>query len=66
MSPQKKPFENIVGKGENAGNQNFLHFHNIFCNIKDKSSYELHLFYRLQMFLISLIPNFLLCGKEVR
>ena len=23
---QKKPFENIVGKGENAGNQHFLLF----------------------------------------
>ena len=24
--PYKKPFENIVGKGENAGNQHFLLF----------------------------------------
>ena len=24
--PKKKPFENIMGKGENAGNQHFLLF----------------------------------------
>ena len=26
MTLKKKPFENIVGKGENAGNQHFLFF----------------------------------------
>ena len=26
----ERPFENIVGKGENAGNQHFLLFHNVF------------------------------------
>ena len=26
MTLRKKPFENIVGKGENAGNQHFLLF----------------------------------------
>ena len=26
----KKPFENIVGKGENAGNQHFLFFPTMF------------------------------------
>ena len=31
MPLRKKPFENIVGKGENAGNQHFLLFpHNAF------------------------------------
>ena len=30
----KKLSENIVGKGENAGNQHFLLFHNIFYPIK--------------------------------
>ena len=30
-SQGKKPFDNIVGKGENAGNQHFLPFsHNVF------------------------------------
>ena len=29
--PKKEPFENIVGKEENAGNQHFLlFFHNVF------------------------------------
>ena len=31
----KRPFENNVGKGENAGNQPFLLSHNVFCFIKD-------------------------------
>ena len=26
ITPREKPFENIVGKGENAGNQHFLLF----------------------------------------
>ena len=29
-APEKKPFENIVGKGENAGNQHFSTFPTIF------------------------------------
>ena len=29
-----KPSENVVGKGENAGNQHFLLFHNIFCSVR--------------------------------
>ena len=45
-----KPFENIVGKGENAGNQHFLLFPQCFlpCQ-RQKSSFELRLFCRLQM-----------------
>ena len=30
MTPTKKPFENIVGKGENIGNQHFLLFPQCF------------------------------------
>ena len=33
----KKPFENIVGKGENAGNQHFHPFQQCFNAIKDKN-----------------------------
>ena len=34
---RKKPFENILGKGEKAGNQQFFSFsHNFYCPIKDK------------------------------
>ena len=32
---EKSFFENIVGKGENAGNQHLPLFPNIFCPIKD-------------------------------
>ena len=31
-APQKKAFENIVGKGENAGNQHFLLFPTMFSS----------------------------------
>ena len=30
MTQEKKPFENIVGKGENAGHQHFLLFPQCF------------------------------------
>ena len=46
----KTPFENIVGKGENAGNQHFLLFPQFFLTIHNRISFfKLHLFYRLQM-----------------
>ena len=32
MIPGKKPFENIAGKGENAGNQHFLLFSQCFLH----------------------------------
>ena len=31
--PRKKPLENIVGKGENAGNQHFLLFPTLFSTL---------------------------------
>ena len=40
MTLRKKPFENIVGKGENAGNQHFSFFHKGFYPIEDRN----HLF----------------------
>ena len=33
VSGKKKPFQNIVGKGENAGNQHFLFFPTIFSTL---------------------------------
>ena len=40
MTLGKKPFENIVGKGENAGDQHFLHFPQCFSTIsKTKIKY---------------------------
>ena len=47
---KKKPFENDVGKGENAGNQHFLLFPQCFLPYqRQKSSFELLLLCRLQM-----------------
>ena len=37
---EKKPFENIVGKGENACNKHFLlFFHNVFYPISNTNYY---------------------------
>ena len=47
---EKKTFENIVGKGENAGNQHFLLFPQCFLPVpKQISIFQSHLFCRLQM-----------------
>ena len=47
---KQKVFENIVGKGENAGNQHFLLLPQCFLlYLREKSSFQQHLFYRLQM-----------------
>ena len=34
--PEEKPFENTVGRRENAGKQQFLHSDSIFYPMKDK------------------------------
>ena len=48
--PEKKPFENIVEKGENAGNQHFLLCPQCFHSFpKQISVFESHLFCHLQM-----------------
>ena len=48
--PKKRPFENIVGKGENAGNQQFLLFTQCFRPIlKTNSVFKLNVFCCLQM-----------------
>ena len=45
----KKPFENIVGKGENAGNQHFLLFPQCFQTLPNQiSNFHSHLFLGLQ------------------
>ena len=36
MPTQKKPFENIAGKGENAGDQHFLLFKQCFLSSQSK------------------------------
>ena len=46
----KKPFENLVGKGENAGNQHFLLFLQCFLPFpKQFSIYQSLIFCRLQV-----------------
>ena len=45
----KETFENIVEKGENAGNQHFLLFQQCFLPVQKRISiFQPHLFYRLQ------------------
>ena len=47
---QKILFENIVGKGENAGNQHFLLCQQFFLPFQNQiSNFRLYLFYCLQM-----------------
>ena len=49
MTHRKKPFENIVGKGENAGYQHFLLFPQCFLPFLEQISiFHSHLFCRLQ------------------
>ena len=49
LSLRKRPFENIAGKGENAGHQHFLLFPQCFLLFQKSSSiFESHLFCRLQ------------------
>ena len=46
---RKKAFENILGIGENAGNQHFLLFQQSFLYFsKQISTFKLHLFCRLR------------------
>ena len=52
MKKKKKAFENIVGKGENAGNQHFHLFPQCFLPfLKQNSIIQSHLFCLLQMLL---------------
>ena len=45
MTLKKKPFENIVGKGENAGNQHFLLSHNVFYPSQAKFEFFIHIYF---------------------
>ena len=55
----EEAFENIMGLGENAGNQHFLHFPQYFLpNQRQKSPFVLHLFCYLQMLSIWFRPKF--------
>ena len=60
----KKSFENIVGKGENTGNQHFL-FQQCSPSFQEQiPSLGLHLFCRLQMFSVCTCRKFCLLVKS--
>ena len=62
---QGEPFENIVGKEENAGNQHFLLFPQRFLLFsKQISTFELHSFCCLQMLSIYISPKVCLLIKN--
>ena len=45
MTLYKNPFENIVGKGENAGNQHFLLSYNVFNPSQNKLQFFSHIYF---------------------
>ena len=59
---EKKTFENIMGKGDNAGNQYFLHFTQCFLLFQTQISiFQSHLFYRLQDLVLSIWTSLKFC-----
>ena len=59
-------FENIVRKGENAGDQHFLLFPQCFLPfLIHISIFESHLFCHLQMLSVWAYPKFFSFGKEL-
>ena len=66
MAPTEKPFENIEGKGENAGNQHFLLFPQCFLPLlKQIPIFQPHSTCCLQVFSIWNSLKNLLCGKDL-
>ena len=60
MTLNEKSFENIVGKGENAGNQHFLLFPTMFYSYQRKMA---SFVWKINAFNMDM-SIFLLCGKE--
>ena len=58
MTPFDAPFENIVGKGENAGNQHFLLFSHCLLLYQRQKYHFSCLICRLQMLSIWSRPKF--------
>ena len=56
----KKSFKNIVGKGENAGNQHFFSFsHNVFYPFQNKFQVFSHIYFVVcRCFQFGLVYNF--------
>ena len=59
---RKRAVENIVGIGENAGNQHFLHFPRCFLAIERQISYFSEIYFVVQM---GRVQNCVLFGKEL-
>ena len=60
MTFKKKPFENIVGIRENAGNQHFSHFPTMFFDLQ-KTDFSFSV-----TFILSSANAFLLFGEELK
>ena len=64
-TPKKKPFKEIVGNGENAGNQHFLLFPQCFLSYQtQKPSFEQHFLSSANAFNL-VTSKILLLGKEL-
>ena len=60
LTVKQRTFENSVGKGENAGNQHFLHFQQCFLPFPNQISiFHSRLFCRLQM--LSILTELRFC-----
>ena len=66
MTLYKKPFENIMGKGENAGNQHFLYFPQCFLQIpKTNFNFSVTIIVSVNAFNLD-HSNILSFGKELK
>ena len=63
MTLYEKPFENIVGKGENAGNQHFLFLPTMFSTFpKIKFNFSSHTYFVVcKCFQFGPVKNFVVC-----
>ena len=69
-APEKQAFENIVGNGENAGNQHFLLFPQCFLFYQRQKYYFVVQFVVYKCFPFDLVQNFVvgqlsLSGKKI-
>ena len=57
MPPWKRPFENIVGKGENAGYHHFLLLQQFFDPIKEKLHHKITLTFSSAKLMLSILAG---------
>ena len=63
-TPREKPFENIVGKGENAGNQHFLLFPPCFLSYQRQKSSLSYIYFAVCNAFNLVTSKILSFGKE--